>query len=127
MPKKVSLIAAVIVAFGLVFTSIAHACSGLTSLYPAMQQSAMNMGASDAAPCGEAKPDICKSVRDSMLSVKPSFSAGLDSPERMILTAPISFISSTPLESLPVSFLARPTFHPVFKLPLSFSYLVLRI
>ena len=66
MPKKVSLIAAVIVAFGLVFTSIAHACSGLTSLYLAMQQSA-------TAPCGEAKPDTCKSVRDSMLSVnRPS-------------------------------------------------------
>ena len=126
MPKKLSVLAASIVAFAFVFVSITHACSGLTSLKRAMQQSPMNMGASDAAPCGKEKPDICKSVRDSMLSVKPSVS-GVDSPEKMASTSPISFASLILHGAPPVAFVTKVSFHPVFKLPLTFSYLVLRI
>src|SRR5882757_1345346 len=74
MLKKLSIITASIVAFAFVFISIAHACSGLTSMNPAMQQSPMNMGASDSFPCCKEKPDICKSVRASILSIQPSVS-----------------------------------------------------
>lgn len=123
MLKKLSIMAASIVAFAFVFVSIAHACSGLTSMNPAMQQSPMNMGASDGAPCGNEKPDICKSVRDSMLSIKPSTSG----PEQTV--APLHLLIESPLLrfSTPLTRVIEVSFHPVFKLPLSFSYRVLRI
>ena len=123
MLKKLSIIAASIVAFAFVFVSIAHACSGLNSMNPVMQQSPMNMGASDGVPCGKEKPDICKSVRDSMLSVKPSLSA----PEQMVAPLQLSIDARFVLVSLPSTWVSEARFHPVFKLPLSLSYLVLRI
>ena len=121
MLKKLSIIAASIVALAFVFVSITHACSGLTSIIPAMQQSAMKMGASDSFPCGKAKPDICKSVRDSMLSVKPSMSG----PEQTITPLQLSIESPFLLPPTPVTRVIEVSFHPVFKLPRSF--LVLRI
>ena len=123
MLKKLSLVTASIVALAFVFVSIVHACSGLASMNPAMQQSPMNMGASDSSPCGKENPDICKSVRDSMLSVKPSVS----NPEQTV--APLQLFIESPLllVSTPVTRVTEASFHPVFKLPLSLSYLVLRI
>jgi hypothetical protein len=55
-----------------------------------MEQSPMNMGDGDSFPCGNEKPDICKSVRDSMLSVKPSV-LGIDSLDKTVFSLPISF------------------------------------
>jgi hypothetical protein len=126
MPKKLSLIAASIVAFAFAFVTVAHACSGLTAMNPAMQRSPMNMGASESSPCGRETSDICKDVRDSMLSVKPDATA-IDSVGEPFSTAPISFaIPSLPNLS-PVAFVSGIRFHPVFKLPLRLSYLVFRI
>ena len=123
MLKKLFIITASIVAFAFVFVSVTHACSGLTSMNPAMQQSPMNMGASDDAPCGTGKPDLCKSVRDSMLSVKPSMSG----PEQTITPLPLSIESPFLLVPTPVTRVIEVSFYPIFKLPLSFSYRVLRI
>lgn len=123
MLKKLSITTASIVAFAFVFLSIAHACSGLASIYPAMQQSPMDMGVSDSSPCGKQKPDICKSVRDSMLSVKPSLSA----PEQTVAPLQLSIDACFVLVSPPLTHVSEARFHPVFKLPLNLSYLVLRI
>jgi len=126
MLKKLSIITASIVAFAFVLISIAHACSGVASKKPAVQQSPMNMDAGDSSPCGKERPDICKSVRESMLSVKPAVS-GIDSPEKTFSPPPISLVSPILPGSLPLVLVSKVSFHPVFKLPLSLSYLVLRI
>ncbi len=125
MPKKLSLVAASIVAFAFVFISIAHACSGLTFMNPAMQQSQMNMVVGDGVPCGKAKPDICKSVRDSILSVKPT-DAGLDSFAKTFSAPLISFVSASLVNFSPMGFASGVTSASVFRPPLSFSP-VLRI
>jgi hypothetical protein len=90
---------------------------------PALQQSPMNMGASDSFPCGKEKPDICKSVRDSMLSVKPSVSGTEQTvtPVQLLIESPFLLVST------PVTRVTEARFHPVFKPSLSLSYSVLRI
>jgi hypothetical protein len=120
------LIPASIVAVAFLFVSIAHACSGLESTSVVKEQSPMNTGDDDSFPCGNEKPDICKSVRDSMLSVKPSV-LGIDSLDKTVFSLPISFIR--PIESNPASLVlgTETSVHPVFKLPLSLFYLALRI
>jgi hypothetical protein len=125
MPRTLSLIAALIVTFAFVFISIAHACSGLNSMNAAMTQSQSNMGADDGFPCGKAKPDICKSVRDSMLSVKPT-DAGLDSLAKTFSAPLLSFAPSSLVSFSPMGFASGITSVSVFRPPLSFS-LVLRI
>jgi hypothetical protein len=125
MSKKFSLVVASLVAFAFVFISIAHACSGLTSMNPAMQQSQMNMSADDGFPCGKAKPDICKTVRYSMLSVKPT-DAGADSLGKTLSATPLSFGSSSLVSFPPMGFAIGVTSATVFRPPLSFSP-VLRI
>ncbi len=122
MLKKLSLVTASIVAFAFVFVSIVHACSGLASMNPAMQQDPIGMGSSDA-PCSKEKPDICKSVRDSMLSVKPSLSA----PEQTAAQAQLSIEKPFVRVPKPAARVIEVGFRPVYKLPLTFSYLVLRI
>lgn len=96
MLKKLSAVAALIVAFAFVFVSITHACSGLAPMNLAIQQSPMNMGAGDSSPCGKEKPDICKSVRDNMLSVKPSPSvpAQTVAPLQLSVAAPFVLVST---------------------------------
>jgi hypothetical protein len=126
MLKKLSAVAASIVAFAFVFVSIAHACSGLTPMNLAVQQSPMNMGQGNNPPCSKEKGDICQSVRDSILSVKPSISAA-DNLQQSVPPLQLSVESPTLLVSSPVAPIIGVLFHPVFKLPLTVSYVVLRI
>lgn len=125
MLKKLSALAASIVAFVFLFVSITHACSGLAPMKPAIQQSPMNMGGSDNPPCSKEKGDICQSVRDSILSVKPSISAAYSQqtvpPVQLSVESPTLHVSSAVAPVVGVAF------HPVFKLPLTLSYHVLRI
>jgi hypothetical protein len=126
MLKKFSAVAGLIVAFVFVLVSITHACSGLAPVTLAVQQSPMNMGVGDDSPCGKEKRDICQSVRDSILSIKPSISA-VDNLQQWV---PLLQLSVDRPNLLVPSF-AIPAigvfFHPVFKLSLTLSYLVLRI
>jgi hypothetical protein len=126
MLEKLSVITATVVAFAFVLVTITHACSGLRPMSTAAHLSRMDTGASDSSPCGNENSDICESVRDSMLSVKPS-ALGVDSLEKTSLTLATSFVSPSGFGSSPVALVTRVTFHPVFKLSLSFLYLVLRI
>lgn len=125
MLKKLSAVAASIVAFAFVIVSIAHACSGLTPVNLAVHQSPMNMGGSNT-PCGKEKGDICQSVRDSIMSVKPSIAAA-DNPQQTVLPLQLSAESPSLVVFSPVAPIIGVSFHPVFKLPLTVSYLVLRI
>jgi hypothetical protein len=126
MLKKLSAVAASVVVFAFVFVSITHACSGLTPMNLAVQQSPMNMGGSNTPPCSKENGDICQSVRDSILSVKPSISAA-DNLRQTVPPVELSVESPTLLVSSPVAPIIGVSFHPVFKLPLTVSYLVLRI
>ena len=125
MLKKLSAVAALIVAFAFVTVSIAHACSGLTPMNLAVQQSPMNMGGGNP-PCSKGKGDLCQSVRDSILSVKPSISVA-SNPQQTVPPLQLSIDSPIQIVSSPVAPIIAVSFHPVFKLSLTVSYLVLRI
>lgn len=124
MLKKFSLVTAAIVAFVFVLVTIAHACSGLGSMSMAPHQNGMSIHASDSLPCGSQKHDVCESVRDTMLSVKPS-APGTDSLTDALSS--VSMVVPSPQDLSLVPKLPKAAFHPVFKLRLSFSYLVLRL
>jgi len=126
MVKRLSAATALLIVFAFLSVSITHACSGLTPMNLAVQQSPMNMGGSNTPPCSKEKGDICQSVRDSILSVKPSISAAAN-PQQTVPPLQLSAESPTLLVSSPVAPIIGVSFHPVFKLPLIFSYLVLRI
>jgi hypothetical protein len=126
MLKKLSIITTSVVAFAFTLVTIAHACSGLGPMSTTAHLSRTNMDASDSSPCGHEKSDVCQSVRDSMLSVKPS-ARGIASLEKAYLALATSIVSPSAFGSSPVALVTKVTFHPVFKLPLSFLYLVLRI
>ena len=126
MVKRLSAATALFIVFAFLSVSIAHACSGLAPMNLAIQQSPMNMGGGNNPPCSKEKGDLCQSVRDSILSVKPSISAASNPqqtvpPLQLSIDSPIQFVSSLVAAIIGVSF------HPVFKLPLTVSYLVLRI
>jgi len=109
-----------------VIVSIAHACSGSAPMSLALHQSPMSMGEGNDSPCGKEKGNICQSVRDSILSVKPSISAA-GNPQQTVPPLQISIDNPIQLVYSPVAPVIESAFHPVFKLPLTLSYLVLRI
>ena len=125
MVKRLSAAIALFMVFAFLSVSIAHACSGLALVGAAVQQSPMNMGGGDP-PCSKNKGDICQSVRDSILSVKPSISAA-GNPQQTVPPLQISIDNPIQLVYSPVAPVIESAFHPVFKLPLTLSYLVLRI
>jgi hypothetical protein len=125
MVKRLSAATALFIVFAFLSVSIAHACSGLALVGAAVQQSPMNMGGGDP-PCSKNKGDICQSVRDSILSVKPSISAA-GNPQQTVPPLQISIDNPIQLVYSPVAPVIESAFHPVFKLPLTLSYLVLRI
>jgi hypothetical protein len=126
MSKTLSIITASLAASLIIFLSVAHACPGHASKNSFVKQSAVNMATSDSSPCGKAKPDVCKSVRDSMVSVKPS-DAGVSTLTKTFSASPPSLVSSHSLYPTPFAFAIKTASHLVFKLPVSFSHSVLRI
>jgi hypothetical protein len=126
MLKKLSIIVASIGALAFVFVSITHACSALAPMGMAVQQSPMNMGGGHNPPCSTGKADVCQSVRDSILSDKSSISAA-DSSQQTIPPLQLSIESPIQLVYSDLAPVIESAFHPVFKLPLTLSYLVLRV
>ena len=124
MVKRLSAATALFIVFAFLSVSIAHACSGLAPKGIAVQQSPMNMGGGNNPPCSKGNGDVCQSVRDSILSVKPSISTAGNPqhpPLQLSIEIPNQLVTS---DLAPV---IESAFHPVFKLPLTLSYLVLRI
>lgn len=116
-----------LVVFSLLFTSVVYACSGLAP----MQMTAMSMPMDDASmqrgPCSEQKQDVCKSVRDQMLSIKahsPAADIALD-----ISTALHSAYAEVPLTIDPHPTAGPPGVlsHSVLKSSFPFTSQVLRI
>ena len=124
MLKKFSAAAALVVIFAFLSVSIAHACPDL-GVMPG--QSVTSKGITTTKdPCHDPKGDFCKSVRDSILSIQPSFSVA-DNLRQAFLLSPLFIERPTAIVfSLRTHVVDRP-FHPVFKLQLTLSYLVLRI
>jgi len=126
MLKRLSAGAASIVVFAFLFVSITHACSGFAPAKAVVQQSPMNMGDGNNSPCSKERGDNCQSVRDSILSHKPSVSASADAIQEIVPLQPA--IGSPPeLVSPTGAFPIRVSFHPVFNPPLTVSFTVLRI
>ena len=128
MIKRLLAATALFVVFAVLLVSTVHACSGLGSRGVTVQQNAMNGGTTSQYPCGQSKVDICKTVRDSILSIQPSVSKADVSQQPVLAIQP--FIESEGLTQggfSPVFPAIERAFHPVFKLPLRLSYLVLRI
>jgi hypothetical protein len=125
MLKKLSTVMASSVVFVFIAVSIAHACAGLAPVNPAAQQSFMNMDGTNH-PCHTEKSDFCKSVRDSILSVKPSIPGG-ESPEQGIIPLLLPVADPNLVSSSPITPITQGAFHPVSKLMLPFLYLVIRI
>src|SRR5207253_2862963 len=113
MLKKLSAVAALIVAFAFVTVSITHTCSGLTPMNLTVQQNPMNINKSNP-PCSKEKGDLYQSVRDSILSVKPSISAA-SNPQQTLPPLEFSLGSPTLLVSSPAARIIGVSFHPVFK------------
>jgi hypothetical protein len=123
MVKRLSAATALFVVVAFLFVSIAHACSGLGPLGVMIEQSSRNVGMANNSPCNQHKEDLCKSVRDSILSIQPSVSkAEVSQP-----VLPIESESPTQVGFSPLFPVIERALHPVFKLPLTFSFLVLRI
>jgi len=81
----------------------------------------MNMGNSNDFPCGKEKRDGCQLVRDSILSLKPSLSDPQQPVSPLQHTETLVKFISSPVASVVVRA------HPVFKLTLAVSSVVLRI
>ena len=125
MLKTFSAATALVVTLVFLLVSITHACSGLPPMGVIIEQSSMNRDMGNV-PCGEQKTDICKSVRDSILCVKPSVSEAVN-PRPTFTSVPLFIDSPALLVFSPVASVIESAFHPVIKLPLTLSYVVLRI
>jgi hypothetical protein len=128
MVRRLSAAAVLFVVFAFLFVSITHACSGLAPVGVMIEQSSSNAGVGNNSPCNQHKDDVCKSVRDSILSIQPSVS-GPDVSQQPVLPIQHSIESEGPTQVgfSPLFPVIERAFHPVFKLSLSLSYLVLRI
>jgi len=89
----------------------------------------MHGGMVQRGPCNQHKQDICKSVRNRMLSIQPSSYKADDVQQPIILLLPINAIIDIP-EHLALSSASGGwefAFHSVFKISLPLSFSVLRI
>ena len=135
--RKVGLVIGSVLALSLLFNSVVYACSKLGSLGMAMSMHASSMVTTDGmneksverGPCSQHKQDICKSVRDRMLSVQPSPSKVEDYQQFAPPILPLNFVIAVPkhIAFRPPSVRWEIAFHSVFKLRLSLSFSVLRI
>lgn len=128
MAKRIFPIAAIALVFTLLFVSIVYACSGLDQVRMSFQHSSMDGGTMvERGPCSEHKQDLCKSVRHRMLSIQAPSTQTENSAQ--VLATPLEpFVeASTTFYVSLASLQLSAAFHPLFKLPLTYSYLVLRI
>jgi hypothetical protein len=136
LSKQAGLVIGSVLALSLFFNSVVYACSKLGSVDMAMAMHGRSMATTDGmdggsverGPCAQHKQDICKSVRDRMLSIQPSPYKSADSQQPIIVFLPLNFIIDIPKHiALSPSIKWELAFHSVFKLPLSLSFSVLRI
>ena len=132
--SKAGLIIGSILVITLLFNSVVYACSKAGMV---MAMHGMSMAMADGmgeksverGPCAQHKQDICKSVRDRLLSIQSSPSKAGDYQPLVLLTLPLNVDIDIPdhTRSLPASPEWAIAYHSVFKLPLPLSFSVLRI
>jgi len=127
MVRRLPAATALFVVFAFLFVSIAHACSGLGPVGVMIEQSPRNAGVANNSPCNQHKEDVCKSVRDSILLIQPSVSKAEVSQPVLPIQLSIESDGLTQVGCSPLFPVIERAFHPVFKLPLTLSYLVFRI
>jgi hypothetical protein len=135
-PRKAGLIIGSILAVTLLFNSVVYACSKI-SMVMAMPGTTMAMTTTDdmgdAAlardPCTQHKQDVCKSIRDRLLSIQPSLYKVDPAQQSIVILLPDHLVAKIPSDiAVPFSSLTWQTaFHSVFKLPLPLSLSVLRL
>ena len=108
--------------------AVVYACSSRHPVQMDLDHSAMTPDAAeDSGPCANQRQDedICKTVRDRMLSIQPSTSQDMQKVRCVTLEL---FVTSAVTPVLPSVFENRHAiFHPVFAISLPVSFLVLRI
>ena len=137
LSRKTALVIGSILALTLLFNSVVYACSklGVTGMVKAMPGSTMptTSGESEKSvergPCAQHKQDICKSIRDRMISSQPSLFKERDdrppAPQLFLLSLVIE--NPSQLAFLALTVRRKIAFNSVFKLPLPLSLSVLRI
>jgi hypothetical protein len=126
-----------VLALSLLVNSVVYACSKLGSLGMAMAMQSSSMATTDGmneksverGPCSQHKQDICKTVRDRMLSTQASTPKAADYQQPVLLLLPLNLVIDVP-KHIDFAFVSTRwviAFHSVFKLPLPLSFLVLRI
>ena len=137
LSPKVSLLIGSVLALSLLVNSVVYACSKLGSLGMVMAMHGISTATTDGmneesverGPCSQHKQDICKTVRDRMLSTQASTAKAADYQQPVPLFLPLNLASDVP-KHIDFSFPSTKwmiAFHSVFKLPLSLSFSVLRI
>ena len=133
LSTKAGLVIGSVLALSLFFNSVVYACSKLSLVMPLHGSSmgttdGMTGGSVEKGPCAEHKQDICKTVRDRMLSIQPSlYRSDVQQPFLMPLPAALPVGIPTHIVSAVRPMTWQTDFHSVFKLPLSLSLSVLRI
>jgi hypothetical protein len=128
MPKRAKYITLATLGFFLI-TAVAYACPG--NLLVANTSISTEMPGHEMAKhndCGDPKVNPCRTVRDQIVSVKAApdqATAGWQSLYERVQLLPQAVAAATVFHGRSPPTIA--SFHPVFKLPLSFSYLVLRL
>jgi len=128
--KKPSCLLATTLIFSVLFTAIVYACSGLASMQMSSlhaSHASMDGGMGDKSPCGERKQDICQSVRQLMLSIQTSPSQAEGSLRGLNIPLALPHDIPMPSEISTASAQLTKALYPLFKIPLTYSYLVLRI
>ena len=130
MTVRRSSIIPLLLVFSLLFTSVVYACSGLSVMQTKLMSASMDEGgAVERGPCSKHRQDICKSVRERMLSIQPSSYKAIDVQQPLILLLPHDPVINIPkLIAFSSSSVAwEIALHSVFKIPLYLSSSVLRI
>jgi hypothetical protein len=137
LSKKAGLVMFSVLALSLLFNSVVYACSKLGSVDMAMALHGRSMATTDGmnersverGPCSQHKQDVCKTVRDRMLSTQASTPKTADYQQPVPLLLPLNLVIDVS-KHIDFSFASTRwviAFHSVFKLPLSLSFSVLRI
>lgn len=134
--RKAGLVIGSLLALSLLFNSVVYACSKIgmiMSMHGRSMAMATPDGMDDAAlardPCAQHKQDVCKSIRDRLLSIQPSLYKLEPAQQPIAILLPSNLVTKIPSHiTAPFGSLRWQTaFHSVFKLPLPLSLSVLRI
>ncbi len=129
MPRRLKYVTVTMMGFFL-FAGIAYACPGTTLVHDEPINVSNTMAGHDMDQndgCVDNNVNKCQSVRDQMLSATVSLEAPTGCQRLSEEPQALLAVTSVPRLLSGASPPLTQAFHPVYKLPLSFSYLVLRL